>query len=150
MAFLGTGADGQTGIYALTGGELRKSFRRRSDPGQDDHRFDFSRDGLSEGGAVAFQATFSDGSEGVFTMDVPPPPVELRITAAERIGNDLRLSFTSVAGQNYAIQSRADLVSGTWATLAGTEVSGTGETVRITLDNPFTESQQFYRVQVLP
>ncbi len=151
VAFLGMGANGQTGIYELSDGQLRKVISvGEAIKGRTITGLDFSRDALSEDGAVAFQATFSDGSQGVYTIDVPPPPAELRITAAERIGNDLRLSFTSVVGQNYAIQSRADLVSGTWATLAGTEVSGTGETVRITLANPSTESQRFYRVQVLP
>lgn len=79
-----------------------------------------------------------------------PAPPELLITAAERIGNDLRLSFNSVAGQNYAVQSRADLVSGAWVTLPGASTSGTGGTGQVTVPNAFDEPQQFYRVHVVP
>ena len=74
---------------------------------------------------------------------------QLVITAAERIGNDLRLSFTSTAGRNYVIQSRADLVSGDWTNLPGTNL-GNGGIVQTTLTNALLAPQQFYRVRVLP
>lgn len=81
---------------------------------------------------------------------VLPVPPALVITAAEKIGNDLRLSFTSVAGQNYAIQSRADLASGPWIPLPGAPISGTGGIMQTTLTNALLAPQQFYRVQQLP
>jgi sugar lactone lactonase YvrE len=80
----------------------------------------------------------------------PGPPFVLLITAVEKISSDLRLSFTSQTGNSYAIQSRTNLSSGTWATLAGTTNSGTGSIVQQTLTNAFTVAQQFYRVQQLP
>jgi hypothetical protein len=79
-----------------------------------------------------------------------PAPPQLVITATERIGPDLRLSFTSIAGKNYAVQSRADLLSGGWTNLPGAPISGTGGTVQVTLPNALGQPQQFYRVQVVP
>jgi len=78
------------------------------------------------------------------------PPVELRIVAVERIVNDLRLGFTSISGQTYALQSRKDLSSGNWTTLTGSTRSGTGGILQITLSNDLIQPQQFYRVQQLP
>jgi sugar lactone lactonase YvrE len=77
-------------------------------------------------------------------------PFALRLTAVEKLGTDLRLGFTSQAGTNYALQSRADLSSGSWATLPGTTNSGTGGTVQQTLTNALIQPRQFYRVQQLP
>lgn len=77
-------------------------------------------------------------------------PPELGIIAAERIGSDLRLSFASVAGRNYAVQSRADLSSGAWTSLPGAPIPGTGGTAQITLPNALGQPQQFYRVKIVP
>ena len=74
----------------------------------------------------------------------------LRISAVEKLGGDLRLSFASVAEQSYAVQSRADLVSGAWTTLSGTTNPGTGGTLPVTLTNATSEPRQFYRVVQLP
>ena len=149
MAFLGTGADGQTGIYELTGSQLRRVISvGEAVEGKVITGLNFFREGFSDG-HVAFQATFGDGSQGVFTIEVTLP-AELRIIALEKLGNDLRLSFTSVAGQNYIIQSRADLGSGTWTDLPGTSASGTGQTIEVVLTSLLGQRQQFYRVQVVP
>ena len=59
----------------------------------------FTRSGLF-GDPVAFQATFDDGSQGLYTSAVVAPPFALRLTAVARLGNDLRLSFNSLAGTN--------------------------------------------------
>ena len=149
VAFLGLGAGGQQGIYALTAGSLVKVVDLTDIlNGRAITSLKFAQTGLS-GDTVAFQATFADGSQGIYTTAVVPPFV-LRITAVEKSGNDLRLSFTSLAGTNYTIQSRADLSSGMWATLSGTTNSGTGGTVQQTLTNAFSQLQQFYRVQQVP
>ena len=149
VAFLGLGAGGQQGIYALTAGSLVKVVDLTDIlNGRAITSLKFAQTGLS-GDTVAFQATFADGSQGIYTTAVVPPFV-LRITAVEKSGNDLRLSFTSLAGTNYTIQSRADLSSGMWATLSGTTNSGTGGTVQQTLTNAFSQPQQFYRVQQVP
>ena len=96
-------------------------------------------------------STFATGLSGPRYLTFAPGTANaLRITAVERFGNDLRLSYTSLAGTNYAVQSRADLSSGAWATLPGTTNSGTGSTLQKTLTNAFTAPQQFYRVQQVP
>ena len=94
--------------------------------------------------------TFASNLGNPRYLTFKPEPFVLRITAVNKVGNDLGLSFTSLTGFNYAIQSRGDLSASTWATLAGTTNSGTGVTVQQTLTNAFTQPQQFYRVQQLP
>ena len=149
VAFLGFGANGQQGIYDLKGGSLFKVVDLTDIlDGRAITGLEFSRTGLFED-RVAFQATFADGSQGIYTADVVPP-FALRISAVEKLGTSVRLSFTSQAGINYAIRSRTNLSSGTWATLAGTTNSGTGGTVQQTLTNALTQPQQFYQVKQLP
>lgn len=81
-----------------------------------------------------------------FATPVSPP----RIIAVEKLGSDLRLSFTSATGKNYAIQSRATVESGEWTTLVGTTNAGTGGMVQTTVTNALTQPQQCYRVWQLP
>lgn len=150
VAFLGRGAGSQAGIYDMTGGQLLKVIAVGDKIGvKAISGLRFSRGGLS-GDPVAFEATFSDGSQGVYTIAVVPSTPGLQIIATEAIGNDVRLSFNSVAGHNYAIQSRAELSSGTWATLPGGPISATSATAQVTLTNALGQPQQFYRVQMVP
>jgi hypothetical protein len=150
VAFLGHGSASQTGIYDMTGGQLRKVISvGDAIQGKTIAGLNFSRDGLF-GDPISFQATFNEGSQGIYTIDVPRPPAGPRIIALERSGTDLRLSFTSVAGQNYAIQSRADLLFGTWTTLPGPATSGNGSTIQVMLPNALVQPQQFYRVTIVP
>ncbi len=150
VAFLGHGAGGQTGIYDATGGQLSKVISvGDAIHGKMIAGLNFTRGGLF-GDPIAFQATFSDGSQGVYSIDLATPPADLRIIAVDRFGADLRLSFTSVAGHNYAIQSQSVLSSGTWTTLPGTPTSGVGGTVAVTLTNALGQPQQFYRVKIVP
>ena len=79
----------------------------------------------------------------------PGAPVALT-TAVEKLGNNLRLSFSSQAGVSYAIQSRASLSSGDWATLAGTTNLAISISTQQTLTNALIQPQQFYRIQQLP
>ncbi len=96
-------------------------------------------------------STFATGLSGPRYLTSDPGTTKaLRITAVERFGNDLRLSYTSLAGMNCAVQSRADLSSGAWAMLPGTTNIGTGSTLQQTLTNAFTAPQQYYRVQQSP
>ena len=74
---------------------------------------------------------------------------ELRITAVDRLGNDLRLSFTSLSGKTYELQSRSDSGSGTWNSLPGS-IPGNGGIAQATVTNAFGQPQQFYRIHQLP
>ena len=74
---------------------------------------------------------------------------ELLITAVNRLGNDLQLSFTSLVGRNYELQSRSDLSSATWTPLPGS-IPGNGSIAQATVTNAFSQPQQFYQVHQLP
>ncbi len=91
---------------------------------------------------------FATGLSGPRYLILAPGTANaLRITAVEKFGNDLRLSYTSLAGTNCAVQSRAGLSAGAWATLPGTTNSGTGSIRQKILTNAFTAPQQFCRIQ---
>ena len=69
-----------------------------------------SRTGLDrDHNLLAFGATFSDGTQGLYTLNVF---TGLRITSAVRTGADLQLSFTSQVGHSYTVQSFTYLVNG--------------------------------------
>jgi hypothetical protein len=74
---------------------------------------------------------------------------ELRITAAQKTGDCLRLDFTSWLGTNYEVQSRSDMAIGSWASLPG-GTFGNGGVASATVSNVFGQSQQFYRVHPVP
>jgi hypothetical protein len=149
LAFLGRGVGGQTGIYDFVDDELFKVVAvGDSIGGKRITGLDFSRNGLW-GDPIAFRATFEDGSEGLYTIDIIVPFV-LRVTLVERIGNNLRLRFKSVAGQNYVIQSRADPAAGNWTDLPAPPIAGTGSILQATVTLTPGEPRQFYRVKQLP
>ncbi len=100
--------------------------------------------GLSSGGGIYL------GLDAVSVVPLTPVPTGLRITAAERVGNDLRLSYTAGAGSHYAIQSREALDSGEWAVLPGSTNAGAGQRVTVTVTNALNAERRFYRVQRLP
>lgn len=81
---------------------------------------------------------------------VAPAAPPLLVSAVEKIGNDLRLGFTSVAGKNYTIQSCGDLSSAAWTDRPGVSTPGTGGTIQVTLTNAFDQPRQFYRVKQSP
>ena len=85
----------------------------------------------------------SDGS------DVGAYEAGLRMVTCQRSGNDLQVSFTTVVGRNYEIQSRSDLVAGDWGTLPGAS-PGTGGIVPRTISNALSQPKQFYRARQVP
>jgi hypothetical protein len=74
---------------------------------------------------------------------------QLQMTAAAQAGNDFQLSFTSLLGTNYEVQSRADIVAGTWTSLLS-GIPGNGGIAMVTVTNAFDQTQQFYRVHPVP
>jgi hypothetical protein len=63
-----------------------------------------------------------------------------------------RISFTTVAGQLYRVEYKADLKSALWTPLPGAEIiGGTGQTVQITDNDPniASVSHRFYRAVVV-
>jgi hypothetical protein len=75
---------------------------------------------------------------------------DLLITAAERIGDDFRLTFSvALLGKNYEIQTQTNLDPGAWASLPGS-IPGNGASVQTTITNAFSQPHRFYRVHQLP
>jgi minor extracellular serine protease Vpr len=74
--------------------------------------------------------------------------LELKITAIQKMGNDMHIKFTSIAGATYRVEYRADLANGSWQTLVN-NISGTGSVIDITDTGGATQGKRFYRA-VLP
>jgi len=97
-------------------------------------------------------ASGGDGSDiGAFEVQQKCRPVAFRVTAIKRIwsGDDLRLSYTTVLASNYVVQARSNLVSGSWASLPGTNV-GIGVAMQSIVTNAIAAPQGYYRIQQLP
>jgi hypothetical protein len=102
---------------------------------------------------LTFIGTSSAGGQylGLDNVSVSSGGPELEIAIPDvNPENQVQLSFSSAAGKNYAIQTRDNLGSGTWTTLAGTERTGTGATIRLDLPFASNQHQRFYRLQVGP
>jgi predicted outer membrane repeat protein len=76
-------------------------------------------------------------------------PQALQITEVAQVSTNLQLSFMSLLGTNYVVQSRADMVLGNWASLPGS-TAGNGWIAQINVTNAFTQPQQFYRIGLQP
>jgi predicted outer membrane repeat protein len=93
-------------------------------------------------------ASGGDGSDiGAYEADV-------HNTNEERIGNDLRLTFTTSLGRNYQIEHATSL-TGTWSPVLNSvpppPIEGTGGIVQVTVPNAFSApGSNFYRVNELP
>jgi hypothetical protein len=84
-----------------------------------------------------------DGDWVLLMETVPTAP---RITACTFSNQDFIMSFNTVLGQNYEVQSAADQASGSWAPIA-TNISGTGSIVQFVVTNALSQVQGFYRVK---
>jgi hypothetical protein len=74
--------------------------------------------------------------------------VEIRITAVQLDGADVRIAFPSSAGKSYRLE-RNDNLSGTeWETVLP-NIPGTGGTVEVT-DTMAGRPLGFYRIRLLP
>jgi hypothetical protein len=76
-------------------------------------------------------------------------PVNLvapQITAEAFTNNEFVVSFSTVQGQSYELQSESDLTSGLWSSIV-TNIAGTGSIVQAADTNGISQSQQFYRVE---
>ncbi len=81
----------------------------------------------------------SDGSDiGAYEADV-------RVTAEERLGNDLRVTFFSILEHSYEIES-GPTPTGPWTSPSG-PIVGTGGIVQLTYVNAFGPMARFFRVR---
>lgn len=108
----------------------------------------FSREGLSDAGALAFQAMFDDGTQGIVTMELPAST--LRIVGVRGADGALRFSLQTSPGQSYVVESRTDLSAGGWVEVSGTAAVGNGAPMQVVLPITMSEQQQYYRVRRFP
>ena len=73
--------------------------------------------------------------------------LEMRVTSANRVGNDIQFHFKSVVGLSYRADYRADLFAGTWLPLFS-GMAGTGSEITVTDPAAIAQGQRFYRVVV--
>ena len=91
-------------------------------------------------------ATGGDTSDiGAFESDLPV----LRFIEVRKLGADLRLSFPTEAGWNYAVQYRTNVASGTWTTFTNNVPGITGITM-VTNTGVTGLPRRFYRARLLP
>lgn len=72
-----------------------------------------------------------------------------RIVSAGPAGNDVNITFTTVAGKAYRLERSEDLPSGSWTTVAA-PVAGSDATVQIVDSGAAGLSRRFYRVVIVP
>jgi hypothetical protein len=106
----------------------------------------FGRSQSSDAGVTWQSAVLEDNRR----MLIRGNKAEFEITGLELTADALKISFTSVPGQYYVVQSRSNLESGDWADIPETEVSGNGQNVQIPLARWISQSHQFYRISVRP
>jgi len=100
---------------------------------------------LNEGACIAYAATFN-GEEDIYFVRA-----ELPITAvASTTSNVVHISWNSVPGVSYCVQSTTDL-NASWSTAANVGCVSANSNVS-TLDDPISGrgSQRFYRVSRMP
>jgi hypothetical protein len=163
VAFVGLGNDGQMGIYVAHPVDpmIPTDPYYPVDPmykvidlndmldGKTLTGLNLSRTGLDrDHNLLAFGATFSDGTQGLYTLNVF---TGLRIASLAKIGSEMLLTFTSQVGHNYTVQNRADLASGSWSNLL-TQIPGSPSLTQtiILSKKGFVAPQQFFRIEQEP
>ena len=99
-----------------------------------------------------FNAT-ATSSSGVWLMQVAAfkpaasqSVIAPQVTACAFSNNNFVVSFNTVPGQKYELQSEANLASGSWLPVV-TNISGTGGLTQATDTNALSQFQRFYRVK---
>src|SRR5262249_17464882 len=75
-------------------------------------------------------------------VDVQPP----QISSIQRVGSDVVISFTTVAGETYTVQMKDSLQTNGWTNLSSS-VTGTGAIISVTDSGGAAFSTRFYRVR---
>jgi hypothetical protein len=72
------------------------------------------------------------------------------VKSITRSGNTVTVTWSSVAGKNYVLQSRAALTSGTWGDIGGSTTAGTGGDVSYPDTVSSGDPAKYYRVRIAP
>lgn len=90
-----------------------------------------------------------NGSEQAAGTDPRSPSFVFKTIAAVRVGNDLSLTATTVAGKNYQLETSTTLSAGSWSN-TGTIITATAPTTVFTATGGAADPKRFYRVRVVP
>lgn len=91
-----------------------------------------------------------EGGAAVILADNPPQPAaDFAIISVER-GADVKLTWESLAGRTYVIQSSTSLAAGQWEDIATVEAEATTTTYSDTDATRLARPVGFYRVQLKP
>lgn len=81
-----------------------------------------------------------------FNAAAPLTPTAPQFTEWTFSNNFFVVSFNTVQGQKYELQSESDLAIGSWTSVV-TNILGTGGIVQIADTNAVSQFQRFYRVK---
>jgi hypothetical protein len=148
IAFVGVGARGQKGIYAMpapgpTGVSpfpLTKIIDLNDTlDGKTIADLQMGA-GALDGNLLTFVAVFDDGTQGLYSMPVID---NLFISSISANGSGAPIKFTAPAGYSYNLQSSTDLSIPAWNPEPKSSLPGTGGVINVT--NPLPAKQKYYR-----
>jgi uncharacterized repeat protein (TIGR03803 family) len=90
----------------------------------------------------------ANGNGTVFRITLPVPPVAPVFQTVAQSNGTFTLTWSALPGQRFQLQYCSDLASGNWTDLGGV-LTAAGSTVTAS-DEMGSNSQRFYRVQLLP
>jgi hypothetical protein len=101
-------------------------------------------------GGAAITVSVTDGvlvTDTTFTLTVNPVPTSSSVAGVSLkfTGSDVVLTFPTVSNRVYYVQTRTNLVSGSWSTIA-TNIIGTGGLMTNQQVGAGTERARFYRI----
>ncbi|MGZ4966574.1 MAG: M12 family metallopeptidase [Chthoniobacterales bacterium] len=109
--------------------------------------------GFTKNASIANQDTDGTGMTNLqkFFAGLDPRDTQsfLRLTSVVKQGNGIQLSFPSVTGRIYQLESRADLINGSWQPLID-GIAGTGASVQVVDAQGAGIGRRFYRLRVVP
>jgi hypothetical protein len=108
----------------------------------------FARFRLSRDGGLNFDGPAADGEVEDYAVSLVPNLLLTPVAVIELSGDDVIISFGTGFGQRYGVERIDDLSGDAWVAV-GTEIQGTGDSVRVTDVGGRVHRSRFYRVVLL-
>lgn len=112
-------------------------------------QYGFNPDDPSDAALDADGDGFTNLQEYIAGTDPRNSSDRLHITDIATDADGIAITFTTVAGKKYRLESIDDLGGTVWSTVAD-NISGTGANITVTDDGALLQLQRFYRVMLLP
>jgi len=144
VAFVGHGANGQKGIYAVMSDPMPAIPMAKvvdlndTIDGKTIADLQLAPGGI-DGFVLTYKAVFTDGSQGIY---VTPLIANVAITSTAISGNDVQLTFTAPASRNYTIVSSTDVTHHGTNVVSG--AMGTGGSAGCIVPGGFSPFSQRY------